>query len=63
MYKEFKDAYKNYVDIAAVGTISDVVPLIDENRLIVKEGLEKLKNTENTGLKELMTVAGIKMKN
>lgn len=55
-----KDAYKNYVDIAAVGTISDVVPLIDENRLIVKEGLEKLKNTENTGLKELMTVAGIK---
>jgi len=57
--KDLGDIYKDYSDIAAVGTISDVVPLLDENRLLVREGLEKLKNTQNIGLKELLSVAGL----
>ena len=50
------------LDIAAIGTIADVVPLLDENRIIVKNGLEKLIDTENVGLKALIDVSGLKDK-
>ena len=42
--------YKQLISIAAIGTIADVMPLIDENRILVKHGLENLKNTENVGI-------------
>lgn len=45
-----------YIDIACVGTISDIVPLIDENRTIAKLGLMLLKQTQNAGLKELINI-------
>ncbi len=48
-----------YIDIAAIGTVADMVSLTDENRYIVKYGLKKLKNTQNTGLKALFDVSGI----
>jgi len=48
-----------YADIIAVGTIADVMPIIDENRSITGIGLEKLSNTENAGLRALMSHTGI----
>lgn len=55
-----KEAYLKYIDIVAVGTIADIVPLLDENRIITKIGIEKIKETKNEGLKALIRVAGIK---
>ncbi|MBR0366152.1 MAG: single-stranded-DNA-specific exonuclease RecJ [Clostridia bacterium] len=51
--------FNKYVDIAAVGTIADVVPLVDENRVIVSKGLELLQDTSRPGLKQLFEVAGV----
>lgn len=48
-----EETYK-YIDIVAIGTIADIVPLVEENRIIAKNGLEKLKNTENIGLSTLL---------
>jgi len=53
------EEYLKYLDIAAVGTIADIVPLVGENRIITANGLEMLKNTKNEGLKALMKVARI----
>ncbi len=54
-----KSVRDKYIDIAAIGTVADMVPLKDENRYIVKYGLERLKNTQNIGLKALFDVSGI----
>ena len=48
-----------HLDLVALGTVADVVPLSGENRILVKYGLEKLAKTEKTGLRALMQVAGI----
>ena len=50
------------LDLVCLGTIADVVPLIGENRIIVKEGLKRLNNTKRPGLRALMEVSGIKNK-
>ncbi len=50
---------KLYSDIIAVGTVADVMPIIDENRRITGVGLKKLAETENLGLLALMRRAGI----
>ena len=44
----------DYADLTAVGTIADVMPIIDENRIITAYGLEKLEKTEKTGLEALI---------
>ena len=44
----------NYADLVAVATIGDIVPLVGENRLLVKSGLERLKMTDHMGLDALM---------
>ena len=51
--------FDEYVDLAAVGTIADVVPLRDENRIIVDKGLRLLQNPKRPGLRELLAVAGM----
>ena len=43
-----------YLDIVMIGTIADVVPMIDENRLIIKKGLKIIKNTKIKGLSYLL---------
>ena len=50
------------VDILAIGTQCDVMELVDENRIYVREGLRILKNTANKGLAALLDVNGLKNK-
>lgn len=52
-------AMDELLEFAALATVCDVMELKDENRIIVKEGLRRLKNTQNQGLKALMEVNGI----
>jgi single-stranded-DNA-specific exonuclease len=53
---------KEYVDLVAIGSAADIVPLIDENRIFVKEGLKRLNETDRPGLKALLQVAGLSNK-
>ena len=50
---------ENYGEIAAIGTVADLVPLTGENRTIVKAGLNNIANTERAGLSSLIDVSGI----
>ena len=50
--------YLKYLDIVCIGTISDIVPLTDENRVIVKLGLKLVEQTRNLGLKSILQVSG-----
>jgi len=52
--------YLKYLDIVCIGTISDIVPLVDENRVIAKLGLMLVKATKNIGLRELIKASGYK---
>jgi len=52
--------YLKYLDIVCIGTISDIVPLIDENRVIAKLGLKLVEVTKNIGLRELINETGYK---
>ncbi len=46
--------YLKYLDIVAIGTISDIVPLVDENRVITKLGLKLVECTRNIGLRAIL---------
>ena len=48
---------REYIDLVAIGTVADVMPLIDENRIIVKKGLEAINNTKRCGLCALIDAA------
>jgi len=50
---------KELLDLVAVATIADIVPLVGENRLIVRHGLKRLPTTMNPGLKALQEVTGM----
>jgi len=52
----------DFTDLAALGSVADVVPLVDENRIIAKFGMKKIENTDNVGLKALIEAAGLKGK-
>ena len=52
--------YLKYLDIVCIGTISDIVPLVDENRVIAKLGLKLTEVTKNPGLKSLILSSGYK---
>ena len=55
-FKAFLDDAMAYV---AIATVSDVVPLLDENRIFARWGLKSLEGTRNPGLRALLTVAGL----
>ncbi|CCQ93580.1 SsDNA exonuclease, RecJ [[Clostridium] ultunense Esp] len=65
LYEEFgidvKESYE-LLEFVAMGTVCDVVDLIDENRIIVNEGLKRINNTENIGLKALINATGLEGK-
>lgn len=52
-----KDSWRNYLEFAAIATIADVMPLINENRFIVKEGLNLIKKTSNKAILNLLRVS------
>ncbi len=51
--------FKKYIDLAAIGTVCDVMPLENENRVIVKLGLEQMPRTKNLGLEKLLEVTSL----
>lgn len=51
---------KLYLDLVAVATVADIVPLVDENRILVRHGLGRLAHSRHTGLKTLTEIAGIR---
>jgi single-stranded-DNA-specific exonuclease len=53
------DKFLDYLDIVSIGTVADVAPIIGENRIIVKKGMEDILVTKNLGLKSLMEVSQI----
>jgi single-stranded-DNA-specific exonuclease len=55
-----EETYLKYLDLVCVGTISDIVPLEDENRVISKLGLQLVKQTRNIGLRTLLNIIGYK---
>ena len=55
--------YLKYLDIVCVGTISDIVPLVDENRVITKLGLKLVPISKNIGLRTLLASTGYKEAN
>jgi len=52
----------HYLKLVSIGTVADVAELKGENRILVKEGLKKLKETRSPGLKSLLTGAGLENK-
>ena len=55
-----EEEYLKYLDIVCVGTISDIVPLLDENRVIAKLGLMLVNQTRNIGLRSILVSSGYK---
>ncbi len=60
VYNLEEKEFLKYLDIVCVGTISDIVPLVDENRVITKLGLKLVEVTRNVGLKALLMSIGYK---
>lgn len=50
---------EQYAELAAVGTIGDVMPLVGENRYIVRRGIEDIRASQNIGIDRLLRTAGV----
>ena len=57
--KEPEQMLPRYADILAVATIGDVMPLVNENRSIVKAGIRKIKSSSNIGIAAILNMAGV----
>lgn len=57
-----RDFLKSAVGLTAIGTVADVVPLVDENRVIVRYGLQSLRENPSIGLKALIQIAELDKK-
>ena len=51
---------KEYLDIVAIATVADIVPLVNENRLLTRHGLRVMARGSNTGLRALNEVTGMR---
>ena len=59
---QFSEFYPSVIDILALGTIADIVPLYDENRIFAKLGLEAMQHSKNLGIRALINEANLKYK-
>jgi single-stranded-DNA-specific exonuclease len=57
----FKIQLKEYLDLVAMGTIADLVPLVAENRILAHRGLKMLESTRREGLHALFQVSGMEL--
>ncbi len=57
-----KENIYRFIDLVAVGTIADIVPLIGENRVFAKKGLYRLIKKKNIGLNALINISGLSQK-
>ena len=51
---------RDFLDLVALGTVADLVPLIEENRILVQRGLEQITKSQNFGIRALKRVSGIR---
>ncbi|GMQ78528.1 MAG: single-stranded-DNA-specific exonuclease RecJ [Anaerolineae bacterium] len=58
---DFND--KQFLDLVAIGTVADMVPLVGENRVLVADGLDALRTSQRPGIDALARVAGIQRSN
>lgn len=56
----FRIKLRDYLDLVAMGTVADLVPLVGENRILARFGLRIIQGSERPGLRALMQVAGVK---
>ncbi len=54
---------EDYLDLVALGTVADLVPLVGENRSLVRQGLKKIRRPRRQGLMSLIGVSGLKPAN
>ncbi len=54
-----RESAHEYLDLVALGTVVDVVPLIDENRIFVKHGLHRILKSRNPGIRALLEETGL----
>ncbi len=59
VFPEIRERLFDNLDLVAFGTVADIVPLLDENRVLVKYGLERVSQTGNIGLRALIQTAGL----
>jgi single-stranded-DNA-specific exonuclease len=57
----FRIKLRDYLDLVALGTVADLVPLVGENRILARHGLRILQDTARPGLRALMDVSGVKL--
>lgn len=56
----FRIKLRDHLDLVALGTVADLVPLLGENRILARHGLRILQETQRPGIQALMDVAGVK---
>ena len=57
-----KNQLEELLEFACIATVGDVMPLLDENRILVKEGLAKIEKSKNVGIRALLRVTGLEGK-
>ncbi|MEZ7893340.1 MAG: single-stranded-DNA-specific exonuclease RecJ [Candidatus Wallbacteria bacterium] len=58
--KYYETTPNEYLDLVALGTVADIAPLVDENRILTKFGIEMFKTTKNLGIQALIEVLNLK---
>ena len=53
------DEVFQYLDLVAIATTADVMPVLDENRVIISEGMKKILSGKNKGIKSLINVSNL----
>ena len=59
----FRIKLRDHLDLVALGTVADLVPLLGENRILARHGLSILQESRRPGLRALMEIAGVKPEN